>query len=106
MAEQDEALPVRSLGNLMEIVEPVDEDIGGSLVIRMAVPRQIDADQLAALLPTLASGMIPKMEACLGAVRAGVPRATVIDGRVAHSLLLEIFTDDGIGTMVTSGVAG
>ena len=64
------------------------------------VIHQIDADALAALLPTLASGMIPKMEACLEAVRAGVPRATVIDGRVAHSLLLEIFTDEGIGTMV------
>jgi acetylglutamate kinase len=66
------------------------------------VIRQIDATELAALLPTLASGMIPKMEACLGAVRAGVPRATVIDGRVPHSLLLEIFTDEGIGTMVTA----
>ncbi len=64
------------------------------------VIHQIDADELAALLPTLASGMIPKMEACLEAVRAGVPRATVIDGRVAHSLLLEIFTDEGVGTMV------
>lgn len=68
------------------------------------VVRQIDADELAAMLPTLASGMIPKMEACLGAVRAGVPRATVIDGRVPHSLLLEIFTDEGTGTMVTTGV--
>ena len=44
--------------------------------------------------------MIPKMEACLRAVQGGVPRATVIDGRVPHSLLLEIFTDEGIGTMV------
>lgn len=67
------------------------------------VIREIDADALAALLPSLASGMIPKMEACLGAVRAGVTRATVIDGRVPHSLLLEIFTDEGIGTMVTPG---
>ncbi len=69
------------------------------------VVRQIGADELAALLPTLASGMIPKMEACLGAVRGGVPRATVIDGRVPHALLLEIFTDEGIGTMVTAGAA-
>ncbi len=59
--------------------------------------RQISAGDLAALLPTLASGMIPKMEACLDAVRAGVPKATVIDGRVPHSLLLEIFTDEGVG---------
>jgi len=64
------------------------------------VIRQIRAADLAAMLPTLAAGMIPKMEACLAAVEAGVPKATVIDGRVPHSLLLEIFTDDGIGTMV------
>ena len=64
------------------------------------VIRQIDADALAALLPTLAAGMVPKMQACLDAVRSGVSRASVIDGRVPHSLLLEIFTDEGIGTMV------
>ena len=64
------------------------------------VIHQIAVDDLAAMLPTLASGMIPKMEACLEAVRAGVPKATVIDGRVPHSLLLEIFTDEGVGTMV------
>lgn len=64
------------------------------------VVRQIAVDDLAAMLPTLASGMIPKMEACVEAVRAGVPKATVIDGRVPHALLLEIFTDEGIGTMV------
>lgn len=64
------------------------------------VIHQIGAAELAELLPSLASGMIPKMEACLTAVRSGVPRATVIDGRVAHSLLLEIFTDEGVGTMV------
>jgi acetylglutamate kinase len=64
------------------------------------VIRQIAVDDLSAMLPTLASGMIPKMEACVDAVRAGVPKATVIDGRVPHALLLEIFTDEGIGTMV------
>lgn len=67
------------------------------------IVREIAADDLAALLPSLAAGMIPKMEACLAAVRAGVPRATVIDGRVPHSVLLEIFTDEGNGTMVVSG---
>ncbi len=61
---------------------------------------EIDADDLADLLPTLSTGMVPKMQACLDAVRSGVPRASVIDGRVPHSLLLEIFTDEGIGTMV------
>ena len=44
--------------------------------------------------------MVPKMEACLRAVRGGVAQATVIDGRVAHSLLLEVFTPEGVGTMV------
>ena len=67
--------------------------------------RQITADDLAELLPSLASGMIPKMQACLDAVRDGVPKATVIDGRVAHSLLLEIFTDEGTGTMVLGAKA-
>jgi acetylglutamate kinase len=61
---------------------------------------QIGSDELAALLPGLAAGMVPKMQACLDAVLSGVPRASVIDGRVPHSLLLEIFTDEGIGTMV------
>ena len=64
------------------------------------VVSKIDADALAALLPSLSSGMVPKMEACLAAVHGGVPRAHVLDGRVAHSLLLELFTDEGVGTMV------
>jgi acetylglutamate kinase len=61
---------------------------------------QVHADELEKLLPGLASGMIPKMEACLAAVRGGVPRAHVIDGRLAHSVLLEVFTGSGVGTMV------
>jgi acetylglutamate kinase len=61
---------------------------------------QIDTEELAELLPGLASGMVPKMEACLRAVEGGVPRAHVLDGRVPHALLLEIFTSEGIGTMV------
>ncbi len=68
-----------------------DED---SLVSRIA------ADDLATLLPSLAAGMVPKMEACLRAVRGGVPAAHVVDGRVAHSTLLEVFTSEGFGTMV------
>ena len=66
----------------------------------------LTTDELAALLPDLSAGMVPKMEACLTAVRGGVPRAHVLDGRVPHSLLLEIFTDEGIGTMVLPGPAG
>ena len=58
------------------------------------------ASDLERLLPGLASGMIPKMEACLRAVRGGVPQAHVLDGRLPHAVLLEIFTDSGIGTMV------
>jgi acetylglutamate kinase len=61
---------------------------------------EITVAELDALLPGLEAGMIPKMEACLRAVRGGVPRAHVIDGRVPHSLLVEIFTDEGFGTMV------
>lgn len=64
------------------------------------VIEQIDTQELSELLPSLASGMIPKMESCLRAVQAGVARAHVIDGRVHHSLLLEVFTDRGVGTMV------
>jgi acetylglutamate kinase len=61
---------------------------------------QLDASELAAMLPRLGGGMIPKMQACLTAVRGGVPRAHVLDGRLPHAVLLEIFTDSGIGTMV------
>ena len=61
---------------------------------------QIDADTLEKLLPGLQSGMVPKMEACLRAVQGGVPAAHVVDGRVAHSTLLEVFTSEGFGTMV------
>jgi acetylglutamate kinase len=61
---------------------------------------QVTADELAALLPGLETGMVPKMEACLRAVRGGVPAAHVVDGRVPHSILLEVFTSEGFGTMV------
>ena len=61
---------------------------------------QLEAGDLAELLPALSAGMIPKMEACLTAVKGGVPQAHVLDGRLSHAILLEIFTDSGIGTMV------
>jgi acetylglutamate kinase len=60
----------------------------------------IDADELRDLLPSLESGMIPKMAACLDAVDGGVAKAAIIDGRVEHSILLEVFTQSGIGTEV------
>ncbi|TFC78651.1 acetylglutamate kinase [Cryobacterium sp. TMS1-20-1] len=60
----------------------------------------IDVVELRGLLPQLESGMIPKMTACLDAVDGGVAKAAIIDGRVPHSILLEIFTGSGIGTEV------
>jgi acetylglutamate kinase len=65
-----------------------------------AVISELTAQRLAAMLPELSDGMIPKMTACLTAVRGGVPQAHVLDGRLPHAVLLEIFTDSGIGTMV------
>ncbi|SHG78474.1 N-acetylglutamate kinase [Jatrophihabitans endophyticus] len=70
------------------------------------VVSEIDTEALAELLPGLASGMVPKMEACLRAVEGGVPRAHVLDGRVEHALLLEIFTSSGVGTMVVPSKEG
>lgn len=61
---------------------------------------RLTAGELEGMLPAVSAGMAPKMEACLRAVRGGVPRAHVLDGRVLHSVLLEVFTDEGIGTMV------
>jgi acetylglutamate kinase len=61
---------------------------------------QITAEELKRLLPSLEAGMVPKMEACLRAVQGGVPAAHVVDGRVPHSTLLEVFTSEGFGTMV------
>ncbi|WP_243744751.1 acetylglutamate kinase [Streptomyces hainanensis] len=61
---------------------------------------RLTVSELERLLPELASGMVPKMEGCLHAVRNGVSTARVIDGRVQHAILLEIFTDEGVGTMV------
>ena len=65
-----------------------------------AVLARLTTTELERVLPTLTAGMIPKMEACLAAVRGGVPQAHVLDGRLDHAVLLEIFTDSGIGTMV------
>jgi acetylglutamate kinase len=65
---------------------------------------EISPETLEEILPTLASGMIPKMGACLSAVKGGVARATVVDGREPHAVLLELFTDEGVGTQVLPGV--
>jgi acetylglutamate kinase len=64
--------------------------------------RRVSVDQLDAMVASGAasSGMIPKVEACARAVRAGVRRAHILDGRVPHALLLEVFSDRGVGTMI------
>jgi acetylglutamate kinase len=64
--------------------------------------RQVSADELDGMVDdgTIIGGMIPKVASCVRAVRNGVHRAHILDGRIAHVLLLEIFTDAGIGTMV------
>jgi acetylglutamate kinase len=62
---------------------------------------EISAAELRDLIPSLESGMIPKMQACLAVIDGGVPKAHIIDGRQPHSILLEIFTQAGVGTQVT-----
>ncbi len=71
---------------------------------RESLVQKIDTRELAEILPTLDSGMVPKMAACLRAVEGGVRRATVVDGRTPHALLLEMFTTEGTGTMVLPAV--
>ena len=73
---------------------------------RSSLVSRISVSALERLLPDLGSGMIPKMEACARAVRGGVGQAHVVDGRQPHSMLLEIVTDDGVGTVVYPDIAG
>ncbi|HET7193439.1 MAG TPA: acetylglutamate kinase [Nocardioides sp.] len=68
------------------------------------VIQEINPDDLEKLMPSLASGMVPKMAACLKAVQGGVAKATVVDGREPHAVLLELFTNEGVGTQVLPGV--
>lgn len=77
-------------------VDGLYEDLGdGDSLIS-----EISHDELAAMLPRLASGMIPKARSALDALEKGVAKVHLLDGRVPHSLLVEIFTDEGIGTQV------
>lgn len=69
---------------------------------RDSLVSQINSDALTELLPTLEEGMVPKIEACLRAINGGVPSAHVIDGRVEHCVLVELFTNEGAGTKVVS----
>lgn len=72
---------------------------------RGSLVSEIDVAALTQLLPTLAEGMVPKIEACLRAVGGGVPSAHVIDGRIEHCVLVELFTNEGAGTKVVRATA-
>jgi acetylglutamate kinase len=74
------------------LADPGDE---GSLISRASVR------EVAEKLPSLEGGMRPKLQACVDAIQGGAQSAHIIDGRIPHSLLLELFTDAGIGTMIT-----
>lgn len=67
------------------------------------VIRELSRTELIDLMPGISGGMIPKLRACLEAVESGVSRAHIIDGRIEHSMLLEVFTDTGVGTMIYAG---
>jgi acetylglutamate kinase len=92
-----EALDAEKLVYLTDI-EGLRRDVNDA----SSLIRQTDADELDALMAdgTIAGGMIPKVSSCVHAVRNGVRNAHILDGRIAHVLLLEIFTDSGIGTMI------
>lgn len=92
-----EALEAEKLVYLTDI-EGLRRDVGDAA----SLIRQTDADELDQLVAdgTIAGGMIPKVASCTHALRNGVRNAHILDGRIAHVLLLEIFTDSGIGTMI------
>jgi acetylglutamate kinase len=82
-------------------------DVAGILDADGDLVHTVDPDRLDALVAdgTVSGGMIPKVAACLHAVRLGVGSAHVLDGRLPHVLLLELFTDEGVGTMITTETA-
>jgi acetylglutamate kinase len=92
-----EALGAEKLVYLTDI-----EGLRGDVDDAASLIRQTTADELESLIAggVIAGGMIPKVASCIRAVRNGVGRAHILDGRIAHVLLLEIFTDEGIGTMI------
>ena len=73
---------------------------------RSSLLSSIEVSAARDLLRRVDEGMVPKLEACIRAVEGGVPQTHVVDGRQAHSILLEIFTDEGIGTMLFEGSPG
>jgi len=72
-------------------------DGSGSLIRTLTLDEAATAQASGAI----GEGMIPKLQSAMDAVKGGVPKATILDGRVEHALLLEVFTDEGVGTMVT-----
>ena len=78
-------------------------DITGVLDKNGELISRLNASKIAELKAdgTISGGMIPKLDACLECVQSGVGRVHIIDGRVPHSLLLELFTDEGIGTIIS-----
>ena len=97
-----EALGAEKLVYLTDIEGLRREISEASSLIRQTTPDELDALMANG---TINGGMIPKVESCVHAVRGGVGRAHILDGRIAHVLLLELFTDAGIGTMVHGGLA-
>ena len=91
------ALEATRLLLLTDVVGVLDKD-------KRLIP-ELSADKARALIAdgTISGGMIPKVETCIEAVQSGVGGAVIIDGRVPHALLLEIFTEHGVGTLINSG---
>ncbi|MBI4729176.1 MAG: acetylglutamate kinase [Acidobacteria bacterium] len=79
-------------------------DVAGIMGPAGELLRQVSTADVAGLREsgTILSGMLPKVSSALGAIKGGVPRVTILDGRLEHAVLLEIFTDEGVGTMVTA----
>ena len=92
--------PRRALGASKLVILTDVEGLYANWPDRSSLISSLTASELRELLPSLESGMIPKMEACLKAVDGGVERAHIVDGRLPHSMLLETFTTAGIGTQV------
>ncbi|MFE2473755.1 acetylglutamate kinase [Streptomyces mirabilis] len=96
------ALAVALQAEMLVVLTDVEGLHAGRLDRSGDVISQLTASELEELLPALAESMVPRMEGCLQAVRQGVATARVLDGRLQHSTLLEIFTDEGIGTMIVA----
>ena len=79
-------------------------DVDGVLDKKGNLLTEISLDDIKKLIKngTISGGMIPKIETCVNAVREGVKAAVILNGKVPHAILLEIFTERGVGTLITS----